>query len=90
MSFHLCNGITGKTIDIIEDRKFNSLFKYFSYYTHKARNNVKFIVIDMYSPYIKLINVLFPNAKIIADTFYLFWKNTSPITFRASALTFKS
>lgn len=71
MSFHLCNGITGKTIDIIEDRKFNSLFKYFSYYTHKARNNVKFIVIDMYSPYIKLINALFPNAKIIIDKFHL-------------------
>ena len=71
MSFHLCNGITGKTIDIVEDRRFNSLYKYFGYYTHKARRNVKFIVIDMYSPYIKLIKALFPNAKIIIDKFHL-------------------
>ena len=71
MSFHLCDGITGKTIDIVEDRKFNSLFKYFSYYTHNARKQVKFIVIDMYSPYIKLIKSLFPHAKIIIDKFHL-------------------
>ena len=41
MSFHLCNAITGKTIDIVEDRKLSSLIKYFSHYTSKARRNVK-------------------------------------------------
>ena len=41
MSFHMCDGKTGKTIDIVEDRKLNSLMKYFSYFTHKARSNVK-------------------------------------------------
>ena len=71
MSFHLCDGVSGKTIDIVEDRKFSSLLKYFSYYTHKARSKVKFIVIDMYSPYIKLIKALFPHAKIIIDKFHL-------------------
>ncbi len=71
MSFNLCNGKTGKIIDIIENRQLNYLLKYFSYYTHKARKNVKFIVIDMYSPYISLILKLFPNAKIIIDKFHL-------------------
>ena len=71
MSFHMCNGKTGKTIDIVEDRKLNSLMKYFSYYTHKARSNVKLIVIDMYSPYISLIKKMFPNAEIIIDKFHL-------------------
>ena len=71
MSFHLCNAITGKTIDIVEDRKLSSLIKYFSHYTSKARRNVKYIVIDMYSPYISLIKKFFPNANIVIDKFHL-------------------
>ena len=68
MSFHM---VDGKTIDIVEDRKLNSLLKYFSYYTHKVRSKVKLIVIDMYSPYISLIKTMFPNADIIIDNFHL-------------------
>lgn len=71
MSFNLCNGETGKIIDIVEDRKLSSLMKYFSYYSHKARSHVSFIVIDMYSPYVSLIKEMFPNAKIIIDKFHL-------------------
>ena len=43
-----------KTIDIVKDGKLNSLMRYFSYYTHKTRSNVKLIVINMCSPYISL------------------------------------
>ena len=71
MSFHMVDGKTGKTIDIVEDRRLNSLLTYFSYYTYKARSKVKLIVIDMYSPYISLIKVMFPNAEIIIDKFHL-------------------
>ena len=71
MSFQVCNGKTGKIIDIVEDRKLNSLMKYFSYYTHKARSNVKLIIIDMYTPYVSLIQKMFPNAKIIIDKFHI-------------------
>ena len=71
MSFNICDGKTGKIIDIVEDRKLNSLMKYFSYFTHKARSKVKLIVIDMYSPYISLIKKMFPNAEIIIDKFHL-------------------
>lgn len=71
MSFHLCNGETGQTIDIIEDRKLFSLMKYFNRYSHKARSKVKLIVIDMYSPYVSLIKSMFPNAQIIIDKFHL-------------------
>ncbi|MGM9877407.1 MAG: ISL3 family transposase [Bacilli bacterium] len=71
MSFHMVDGKTGKTIDIVEDRRLKSLLTYFSYYTHKARSKVKLIVIDMYSPYISLIKVMFPNAEIIIDKFHL-------------------
>lgn len=71
MSFHMVDGKTGKTIDIIEDRRLNNLIKYFSYYPHHVRKKVKLIVIDMYSPYISLIKKMFPNANIIIDKFHL-------------------
>ena len=71
MSFHMCNGETGQTIDIVEDRSLSSLLKYFAYYSFKARQSVKFIIIDMYSPYVSLIKKMFPNAQIIIDTFHL-------------------
>ena len=71
MSFHMCNGITGQTIDIVEDRRLNNLIKYFFYYDYKARSRVKFIIIDMYSPYVSLIKRMFPNASIIIDSFHL-------------------
>jgi transposase len=41
MSFHMCDGKTGKTIDIVEDRRLLSLMEYFAYYTHKARSKVQ-------------------------------------------------
>jgi len=71
MSFHMCNGLTGQTIDIIEDRRLDNLIKYFFYYDYKARSRVKFIIIDMYSPYVSLIKKMFPNASIIIDKFHL-------------------
>ena len=71
MSFHMVDGKTGKTIDIVEDRRLNNLIKYFGYFSHKARSKVKLIVIDMYSPYISLIQKMFPNADIIIDKFHL-------------------
>ena len=71
MSFHMCDGITGQTIDIVEDRRLDNLIKYFFYYDYKARSRVKYITIDMYSPYISLIKKMFPNAKIIIDKFHL-------------------
>jgi len=71
MSFHMCDGITGQTIDIVEDRRLDNLIKYFFCYDYKARSKVKFIIIDMYSPYISLIKKMFPNASIIIDKFHL-------------------
>ena len=71
MNFHMCDGITGQTIDIVEDRRLDKLIKYFFYYDYRARSKVKFIIIDMYSPYVSLIKKMFPNAQIIIDKFHL-------------------
>lgn len=70
-AFNICNAKNGKTIDLILDRTKNNLNKYFSHYTEKARKRVKFVVMDMYSPYIDLIKKWFPNAKIIIDLFHI-------------------
>ena len=70
-AFNICNARNGKTIDLVLDRTTNNLDKYFSYCTEKARKRVKFVVMDMYSPYIDLIKKWFPNAKIIIDLFHI-------------------
>ena len=70
-AFNICNARNGKTIDLVLDRTTNNLDKYFSHYTEKARKRVKFVVMDMYSPYIDLIKKWFPNAKIIIDLFHM-------------------
>jgi len=70
-AFNICDAITGKTFDVVEDRTTSNLDKYFSYYSEEARNNVKFVVMDMYNPYIELIKKWFPNAKIIIDLFHI-------------------
>ena len=70
-AFNICNAKNGKTIDLVLDRTTNNLDKYFSHYTEKARKRVKYVVVDMYSPYIDLIKKWFPNAKIIIDLFHI-------------------
>lgn len=62
-AFNICNARNGKTIDLVLDRTINNLDKYFAHYTEKARKRVKFVVIDMYSPYIDLIKNGFQMLK---------------------------
>ena len=71
MSFNMCDGKTGKILDIVEDRKLNNLMKYFSRYSRSSRMNVEVVIIDMYVPYISLIKAMFPNALIVIDKFHL-------------------
>ena len=71
MSFIFCDADTKQIIDIIEDRRLISLQAYFKKYSKEARDRVKHIVIDMYTPYISLIKELFPHAQIILDKFHL-------------------
>lgn len=71
MAFNFCDAKTGKTIDVVLDRTLDNLIKYFKYYMLEAREKVKYVVMDMYKPYISLINEVFPNAKIIIDMFHI-------------------
>lgn len=71
MAFNFCDAKTGKTIDLVLDRKLENLTKYFRYYLKEARDKVKFVVMDMYKPYITLVNEVFKNARIIIDLFHI-------------------
>ena len=71
MSFIYCDAKTHKIIDIVENRQLKYLKKYFSRYPKNVRNKVKYIVMDMYKPYISLVEELFPEAKIIMDKFHI-------------------
>lgn len=71
MSFIFCDANAKKVIDIVENRQLPFLKKYFSKFTKKARLIVETICIDMYQPYVSLIQELFPKAKIIFDRFHI-------------------
>jgi len=71
MSFVFCDAKEHKIIDIVENRQLRHLESYFYRYSKKARNSVKFIVMDMYKPYVTLAKKLFPKAKIIFDKFHI-------------------
>lgn len=71
MSFVFANYQAKNIIDIIEDRRLDSLIEYFSRFSLEARNNVKYICMDMYSPYISLVKSIFPSAKIVLDKFHI-------------------
>lgn len=71
MSFVFLDASSGKTIDIVEDRRLKNLTHYFLSYSRKARNSVKSVCIDMYTPYVSLIKTCFPNAIMITDRFHI-------------------
>lgn len=71
MSFIFIDNVEHKVIDIVENRQKGYLTNYFMAYTYTARKAVKTVTMDMYSPYISLINDCFPNAKIIIDRFHI-------------------
>ena len=71
MSFIFCDADKHEIVDFVENRQLRKLIQYFQSYSKKARRSVKTICIDFYTPYIKLIKTMFPNAKIIADRFHI-------------------
>lgn len=71
MSAILVDPHNKRLIDIIEDRKQQSLIRYFHRYTKEARAAVKTISMDLYSPYIGVVKACFPNTKIVIDRFHI-------------------
>jgi len=71
MSFIYLDHEKKQILDIIEDRRLDSLISYFRRFTRKARRSVTHIVIDMYEPYVQLIKLCFPKAHIVCDKFHI-------------------
>lgn len=71
MSFIFADSDTHQIVDIVENRQLPDLTRYFDKYTKEARDKVKTVCIDMYSPYISLIKNTFKNANIIIDRFHI-------------------
>lgn len=55
MSFVYCDAYNREILDIVEDRRLESLTAYFLRFPEKVRRRVQGIVVDMYQPYLELI-----------------------------------
>lgn len=69
-AFNIVNPITGKTLDIVEDRKYSTLRNYFLRFPFRERKKVKIIIMDLSNAFRSIMHALFPNAMIIADRFH--------------------
>ena len=71
MSMLMINPVNHRTIDVIESRKGKALLAAFFRFSHVARCQVKYVIVDLYQPYRNIIKEAFPNAIIIADPFHV-------------------
>ena len=71
MAFIIVDQNKKNIFDINNSRLSNNIYKYFSRYQRSERNNVKFITLDLYKPYYKLMHKLFPKAILIPDRFHI-------------------
>lgn len=66
------NGFSSsKIIDIIDGREKNTLFKYFQTFSKEELNIVKYVVMDMWEPYLDVATLLFPTALVAIDSFHV-------------------
>lgn len=71
MSFLFIDNTNSQIVDVLGDRRKNHLRNYFLAYPLKTRQRVQTVTMDMYIPYMEIVQELFPNAKIIIDRFHL-------------------
>ena len=71
MAFIIVNQNDSNIFDINNSRLSIDIEKYFKRYSKQERNKVKFITLDLYKPYYKLMHSLFKNAILIPDRFHI-------------------
>ncbi|AQS52726.1 hypothetical protein BW727_101070 [Jeotgalibaca dankookensis] len=71
MSLIICDSDNKKIFDILEDRRNKSIMDYFMRFPQEQRAKVKTVVVDLYGPYQKLFQALFPQAELIIDRFHI-------------------
>ena len=66
----LINYQTGEIIDVLPNRQLEYLQYYFNHISNKEKDNVKYIVSDMYEPYKHLATCTFHNVTLVIDAFH--------------------
>ncbi len=63
--------ITGDPIDLLQSRRSNITEPYFAQIPPEERYAVKYLISDMYNPYIGFVEKYFPNAVSVVDSFHV-------------------
>lgn len=71
MAFIIVDQEKKTVFDLLNSRKSKDIKNYFKRYPKKERDKVRFITMDLYKPYYKLMKSLFRNAIIIPDRFHI-------------------
>lgn len=62
---------TGDPIDLLRSRRTNATEPFFVSIPTEERNQVKYLISDMYNPYIAYVEKYFPNAVPVVDSFHV-------------------
>ena len=62
---------TGEPIDLVINRRKEITESYFAAIPRAERAKVKYLVTDMYRPYINYVDSYFPNAISVVDSFHV-------------------
>lgn len=62
---------TGDPIDLLRSRRSDVTEPYFAAIPPEERNQVKYLISDMYNPYISYVEKYFPNAVPVVDSFHV-------------------
>lgn len=62
---------TGDPIDLLRSRRSTITEPYFAAIPREERNRVKYLISDMYNPYIRFVENYFPNAVPVIDSFHV-------------------
>ena len=81
--------ITGEPIDMIVNRRQEITEPYFTSITAAERARVRYLVSDMYRPYINYVQKYFPNAVSVVDSFHVVKHINHQIRLYMSALARK-
>ena len=71
MAFIIVDEENKNIFDLLNSRKTRDIKNYFKRYPKRQRDKVKFITMDLYKPYYKLMKRLFRNAIIVPDRFHI-------------------
>ena len=63
--------ITGEPIDLVVSRREEYTLPYFAKIPRRERSRVKYLISDMYRPYLAYVDKYFPNAVSVIDAFHV-------------------